>query len=150
MLVLTWQHHMERRWRHTCWGGQGICQFCRSIRIHKLAGGRYVWGIVCPGDMMKDIIDAKNFMYAWNFSNACFYGWFWGQMNTNNEILMECEQYIKDFYRNEWEHITKDNLLEIIEALRKEFQNIGNQENFLKLESAIHSLRKHGIVTEMV
>lgn len=63
---------------------------------------------------------------------------------------MECEQYIKDFYRNEWEHITKDNLLEIIEALRKEFQNIGNQENFLKLESAIHSLRKHGIVTEMV
>ena len=69
---------------------------------------------------------------------------------SNDKILRECEQYMKDFYRHECDNITKDDLLEIIEALRKEFQNTGNQENFLKLESAIHSLRKHGIVTEMV
>ena len=51
---------------------------------------------------------------------------------SNDKILRECEQYIKDFYPNECDNITKDDLLEIIEALRKEFQNTGNQENFLK------------------
>ncbi len=65
---------------------------------------------------------------------------------SNDKILMECEQYIEDFYSDEWDNITKDGLLEIIEALREEFQNTGNQENFLKLKSAFHSLMKHGIV----
>ena len=65
---------------------------------------------------------------------------------SNDKILIECEQYIKDFYRNEWDNITKDDLLEIIKVLRKEFQNTGSQENFLKLESVFHSLIKHGIV----
>ena len=65
---------------------------------------------------------------------------------SNDKILMECEQYIKDFYRNECENITKDDLLSIIETLRKEFQNTGNQENFLKLESVFHSFMKYGIV----
>ncbi len=65
---------------------------------------------------------------------------------SNDKILQECEQYIKDFYRNEYDNITKNDLLEIIEALRKEFQNTGNQENFLKLEFVFHSLMKHGIV----
>lgn len=65
---------------------------------------------------------------------------------SNDKILRECEQYMKDFYRHECDNITKDDLLEIIEALRKEFQNTGNQENFLKLESAFKSLMKHGIV----
>jgi len=65
---------------------------------------------------------------------------------SNDKILRECEQYMKDFYRSECENITKDDLLEIIEALRKEFQNTGNQENFLKLELAFHSLMKRGIV----
>lgn len=65
---------------------------------------------------------------------------------SNDEILIECEQYIKDFYRDECDNITKDDLFEIIGAFRKEFQNMGNQENFLKLELAFNSLKKQGIV----
>ena len=65
---------------------------------------------------------------------------------SNNKILKECEQYIEDFYPDECNNVTKDDLLEIIEALCKEFQNTGNQENFLKLDLAFCSLRKHGIV----
>ncbi len=63
----------------------------------------------------------------------------------NDKILMECEEYIKDFYSEEWGNITEDGLRTIIEALREEFQNTGNQENFLKLESAFQSLTAHGI-----
>lgn len=65
---------------------------------------------------------------------------------SNEKILTECAQYIKDFYRSEFDTITKDDLLEIIQAFRREFQNTGNQENFLKLETAFHSLKKQGIV----
>lgn len=64
---------------------------------------------------------------------------------SNDKILQECEQYIKDFYRKEYDNI-KEDLLNIIETLRKQFQNTGNQENFLKLESAFDSLMKCGIV----
>ncbi len=53
----------------------------------------------------------------------------------NDKILMECEEHIKDFYCEEWGNITEDGLRTIIEALREKFQNTGNQENFLKLES---------------
>ena len=53
---------------------------------------------------------------------------------SNDKILKECEQYIKDFYRNEWENITGDDMLEIIKELCKEFEHTGSQENFLKLE----------------
>ena len=38
---------------------------------------------------------------------------------SNEKILMECDQYIKDFYRNELDNITKDELLEVIKTLRK-------------------------------
>ncbi len=65
---------------------------------------------------------------------------------SNDEILIECEQYIKDFYRNECDNITKDDLLKIIDTFRKEFQNTCNQKNFLKLELVFNSLKKHGIV----
>ena len=65
---------------------------------------------------------------------------------SNDAILKECEYYIKDFYRNEYDNITKDDLIEIIEAFCKEFKNTGNQENFLKLDFAFHSLMKYGIV----
>ncbi len=65
---------------------------------------------------------------------------------SNDSILKECEYYIKDFYHNECDNITKDDLIEIIEAFCKEFQNTGNQENFLKLDFAFHSLMKYGIV----
>lgn len=64
---------------------------------------------------------------------------------SNEKILMECDQYIKDFYCNELDNITKDELLEVIKTLRKEFQNTGNQENFLKLESAFRSLKSRGL-----
>lgn len=65
---------------------------------------------------------------------------------SNDKILKECEQYIKDFYRNELNHITKQDMFTIIEAYRKKFQNMGNQENFLKLKSAFDSIMKRGIV----
>lgn len=65
---------------------------------------------------------------------------------SNDEILTDCEEYIEDFYCDECDNITKNELLEIIETFRKEFQNTGNQENFLKLESAFNSLKEHGIV----
>lgn len=65
---------------------------------------------------------------------------------SNDKILMECQEYMEDFYQDECENITKDNLLEIIRALREKFQNTGTQENFLNLDSAFKSLMKHGIV----
>lgn len=65
---------------------------------------------------------------------------------SNDKILRECEEYMKDFYRHECDNIAKDDLLEIIKAFRKEFQNTGNQENFLKLDLVFHSLMKYGIV----
>jgi len=65
---------------------------------------------------------------------------------SNDKILKECNQYIKDFYCDECENITQNDLLEIIKAFRKELQNTGSQENFLKLESVFKSLMKRGIV----
>ncbi|EOS45799.1 hypothetical protein C810_02469 [Lachnospiraceae bacterium A2] len=65
---------------------------------------------------------------------------------SDDTLSMECAEYMEDFYSNECENITQDELLEIVKAYRKEFQNTGNQENFLKLDSAFHSLKKHGIV----
>lgn len=65
---------------------------------------------------------------------------------SNDKILMECEQYMEDYYNDECDNITREDLLEIIETLRKEFQNMGNQENFLKLKSVFDALMKQGIV----
>ena len=65
---------------------------------------------------------------------------------SDDKILKECEQYIEDFYCDECDNITQYDLLDIIKALRKELQNTGNQENFLKLELAFNSLMKRGIV----
>lgn len=65
---------------------------------------------------------------------------------SDDKILTECVQYMEDFYPEECEDLTEDDLLEIIKALRKEHQNTGEQKNFLKLASAFHSLSKHGIV----
>lgn len=65
---------------------------------------------------------------------------------SDDEITEDCMEYIEDNYSDECDNITEDDLPEIIEALRKEFQNTGNQENFLKLESAFNSLTKQGII----
>ncbi len=66
---------------------------------------------------------------------------------SNDKLLMECEQYIKDFYRDECSNITKEDLTEIIKVLREEYQNTGDQKNFLKLDSVFGSLREQKIVT---
>ena len=66
---------------------------------------------------------------------------------SNDEISESCEEYIEDNYSDECDNITEDDFLKIIEALRKKFQNTGNQDNFLKLESAFKSLMKQGIVS---
>lgn len=65
---------------------------------------------------------------------------------SNDEILENCMEYIEEDYPDECDNITEDDFLEIIEMLRKEFQNMGNQENFLKLDLAFTSLMKQGIV----
>lgn len=65
---------------------------------------------------------------------------------SDDEILENCEEYIEDNYSNERENIREVDFLTIIKTLRKKFQNAGNQENFLKLDSAFMSLRKQGIV----
>lgn len=65
---------------------------------------------------------------------------------SNDEISEDCEEYIEDNYPDECDNLTEDDFLEIIEMLRKEYQNTGNQENFLKLDMAFTSLSKQGIV----
>lgn len=65
---------------------------------------------------------------------------------SNDEILEYCMEYIEEDYPDECDNITEDDFLEIIEMLRKKFQNAGNQENFLKLDLAFTSLMKQGIV----
>ena len=59
---------------------------------------------------------------------------------SNDEILEDFMEYIEEDYPDECDNITEDDFLEIIEMLRKEFQNAGNQENFLKLDLAFTSL----------
>ena len=49
---------------------------------------------------------------------------------SDDTLSMECAEYMEDFYSNECENITQGELLEIVKAYRKEFQNTGNQENF--------------------
>lgn len=65
---------------------------------------------------------------------------------SNDEILEECEEYMEDYYPDDYESITDNELLEIIERYRKKFQNTGKQENFLKLDLAFSNLMKHGTV----
>jgi len=65
---------------------------------------------------------------------------------SNDNIITECEEYIEDFYRDERNHVTKEDLLAIVESYRREFQNAGSQENYLKLESSFHAIEKHQIV----
>ena len=65
---------------------------------------------------------------------------------SDDEILDDCEEYIEENYPDECDNIAVSDLLEIIETLRKELQNTGNQENFLKLDQAFASLMKQGIV----
>lgn len=65
---------------------------------------------------------------------------------SNDEILVNIKEYLEDDYPEECDSITEDDFHEIIETLRKEFQNTGNQQNFLKLDAAFDSLMKQGIV----
>ena len=65
---------------------------------------------------------------------------------SNDEILEKYEEYIEENYPDDSDNITSDELSEIIAAYRNEFQNTGDQENFLKLDSAFKNLEKQGIV----
>lgn len=65
---------------------------------------------------------------------------------SNDEILEVCMEHIEEDYPDECDNVTEDDFLKIIKMLRKEFQNTGKQENFLKLDLAFTSLMKQGIV----
>lgn len=65
---------------------------------------------------------------------------------SNDEILEECKEYIEEDYPDDCESITDKEFLKIIETLRNEFQNKGNQKNYFKLDSAFKNLGKQGIV----
>ena len=58
---------------------------------------------------------------------------------SNHEILDECREYIKEDYPNDFENITDDEFLEIIQTIHNKFQNTGHQENFLKLDLAFNN-----------
>lgn len=49
---------------------------------------------------------------------------------SNDEILEECEEYMEDYYPDDYESITDNELLEIIERYRKKFRNTAE---FLKI-----------------
>lgn len=67
-------------------------------------------------------------------------------IHSEKKFSFDCEEYMEENYPDECDNLTEDDFLEIIEMLRKEFQNTGNQENFLKLDMAFTSLSKQGIV----
>lgn len=65
---------------------------------------------------------------------------------SNDKILEECIEYIEEDYPNNLDSITNEELLNIIIEYRIKFKNIGNQENFIKLDLAFNNLNKQGIV----
>lgn len=65
---------------------------------------------------------------------------------SDDVILEECEEYIEDEYPDDADRIASEELLEIIAAYRNQFQNAGDQKNFLQLDLAFHRLEEQGIV----
>lgn len=63
-----------------------------------------------------------------------------------DEILEGCKEYIEENYPEDGEAISDDEFRVIIKDLCSEFQNSGNQENYLKLDGAFNNLIKQGIV----
>lgn len=66
---------------------------------------------------------------------------------SNDEILEECAEYIEENYSDDVDNIPRNKLIKVIEMYRNKYQNIGSQENFLKLDIAFKRLNKHGIVS---
>ena len=66
---------------------------------------------------------------------------------SDEEIIEDCEEYIEEEYPDDSENISTEDFCEIMKALRSEYQNTGNQENFLRLDSAFKKLEEQGIVS---
>lgn len=67
--------------------------------------------------------------------------------SSDDDISEECEEYIEENYPEDSENITSEELAEIIEEYRSEYENTGDQENFLKLDSVFRKLDEQGIVS---
>lgn len=65
---------------------------------------------------------------------------------SDDEILEQCEEYIEENYPDDCGNITDDEMSDMIRVFRDKYQNMGDQENFLKLDSVFCKLGKHGIV----
>lgn len=66
---------------------------------------------------------------------------------SEHEILEECKEYIEDNYPDDCENIMEGEFQEIIRMLRDKLQNTGNQENFMKLDSAFQRLMQQGVIS---
>ncbi len=67
---------------------------------------------------------------------------------SNKEIQEEFKLYIEENYPDDVGKITDNDFSSIILELRDKFQNIGTQENFLKLDLAFNNMKKHRIIAE--
>ncbi|ATP40483.1 hypothetical protein CSE16_10730 [Solibacillus sp. R5-41] len=67
---------------------------------------------------------------------------------SNEEIQEECKLYIEDNYPDDEGKIIDDDFSAIIAELRDKFQNVGTQENFMKLDLAFDNMEKRGVVTK--
>lgn len=67
---------------------------------------------------------------------------------SNQELAEQCREYMEDNYPEECDEFTQKDLLEVIQTLRIEVQNTGNQENFQKLDAVFASLRAQDIITK--
>lgn len=65
---------------------------------------------------------------------------------SDDDILEDCVEYIEDEYPDDCGDIEEGELLEVIGMLRDKYQNTGNQENFLRLDSVFRNLEKRGVV----
>lgn len=66
---------------------------------------------------------------------------------SDHEILEECKEYIEDNYPDDCKNITEDEFSKIIKMFRDKFQNTGNQENFMKLDSTFQRLTQQGVIS---
>lgn len=65
---------------------------------------------------------------------------------SNDEIAEECMEYIEEEYPEVEDHVSAGKLHELVKGYRDEYANTGEQENYLKLDSAFQKLYKQGIV----
>lgn len=66
---------------------------------------------------------------------------------SNNDIFQECIEYVEEEYPEDLRNVSTIELSKVILLYRSQFENQGNQENFLKLDLAFDNLNKQGIVS---